>query len=277
MQFDVGYALLLTTLAGLATTIGGLICFFYQPKGGYLALMLGFSAGVMVYISFVELLGEAVSRVGFFSANLSFFIGIAFIALLDIMIPHEFGEEHFQDGTTISLGHFIHRQSGRKLMPEPAAKSTSLLKRTGMLVALGIAIHNFPEGLAVFSSVASGESTLGLVVAVAVAIHNIPEGISVSAPIMEATGSRKKAFFYAFIAGMAEPVGAIIGFVVLLPFLTPALMSSLLAFAGGVMVYISFDELLPVAHRYGKPHAVIAGVVLGMLVMALSLYLLNNY
>lgn len=275
MQVDVNYALSLTTLAGLATGIGGLVCCFYRPRGGYLALVLGFSAGVMVYISFIELLGEAVSRVGFFTANLSFFIGIAFIALLDTLIPHKFGEEHSHDEAAISLGRLSTGKNRTKSMPVPVAEPAPFLMRTGMLVAMGITIHNFPEGLAVFSSVASGEDTLGLVVATAVAIHNIPEGISVSAPIMEATGSRKKALFYAFIAGLAEPLGAIIGFAILLPFLTPTLMSGLLAFAGGIMVYISFDELLPIANRYGKPHAVIGGVVLGMLVMALSLYLLS--
>ena len=275
MQIDFTYALLLSTLAGLATGIGGFICLLYRPKGGYLALVLGFSAGVMVYISFVELLGTAVSLVGFFPANLGFFIGIAFIALLDVLIPHEYGEEHWHGSSSFPLGRFLPGRLGRKLMPAPTAKPTSPLKRMGMLTALGIAIHNFPEGLAVFSSVASGDDTLGLVVTVAVAIHNVPEGISIAAPIMEATNRRWRAILIAFAAGLAEPLGAIIGFMILLPFITPALMATLLAFSGGVMVYISLDELLPLAHQYGKPHIVIAGVVLGMLVMAVSLYLLN--
>ena len=274
MQYDVGYAFLLAFLAGLATSIGGLFCCIYRPKGGFLGFLLGLSAGVMVYISFVELLGQAITRVGFLIANLVFFIGIIFIALVDMLIPHNFGEEHHHDETGITFGRLTDFKNQKSInLSENNTKS--LLKRTGMLVALGLAIHNFPEGLAVFSSAVSGEKTLGLVVAVAVAIHNVPEGISVAAPLMEATGSKKKTVFYAFVTGMAEPIGAIIGFALLLPFLNPTLMFSLLAFAGGIMVYISFDELLPVAHQYGKPHMVISGVSLGLVIMALSLYLLS--
>jgi ZIP family zinc transporter len=145
----------------------------------------------------------------------------------------------------------------------------------GMLTAIGIAIHNFPEGLAVFSSGITGDRSFGILVAIAIALHNIPEGVSVSIPIWEATGSRKRAFLYSFAAGLAEPVGALIGYAVLFNFLTPTLIYSLLAFAAGIMVYISLDELLPIAHSYGKEHLVIIGVIAGMVVMALSIYLIR--
>jgi ZIP family zinc transporter len=143
------------------------------------------------------------------------------------------------------------------------------------LTAIGIAIHNLPEGLAVFSSGITGDRTFGILIAVAIALHNIPEGISVSVPIWEATGSRKKAFLYSFAAGLAEPIGAVIGYAILFSFLTPTLIYSLLAFAGGIMVYISLDELLPTAHLYGKSHLVIIGTVAGMVLMALSIYLIR--
>ena len=146
--------------------------------------------------------------------------------------------------------------------------------RAGVFTALGIAIHNFPEGLVTFSSAATGNVALGTAVAVAIAIHNIPEGIAVSVPIFYATGSRRQAFLWSFSSGLAEPVGALIGYAILLPFLTPSLLSTLLAFVAGIMVYISLDELLPMAHRYGKEHLVIIGVGGGMVIMAASLFLL---
>jgi ZIP family zinc transporter len=147
--------------------------------------------------------------------------------------------------------------------------------RVGMLTAIGITIHNFPEGLAVFSSGITGDRTFGIMVAIAIALHNIPEGISVSIPVWQATGSRNKAFLYSFAAGLAEPVGAVIGYAILFNFLTPTLIYSLLAFAAGIMVYISLDELLPTAHSYGKEHLVIIGVIGGMVLMALSIYLMR--
>ena len=147
--------------------------------------------------------------------------------------------------------------------------------RSGTLVALGIAIHNFPEGLVTFSCAATGDIAFGIMIAVAIAIHNIPEGIAISVPIFYATGSRRRAFTYSFLSGVAEPVGAIIGYAILLPFLTPTLLSSTIAFVAGIMVFISLDEILPLAHRYGQEHLVIIGIMTGMLVMAASLFLLR--
>ncbi len=274
MSGDIGFAFLLTVLAGLSTGIGSAIAYFLRRPGpAQMSLILGFSAGVMLYVSFAELLHQSFEKVGFGVGNIGFFAGIAFIALLDIFIPHEYKEEHVEElpgepaETDPFQRRFRHRHGQRD--------RRSYLMRAGVLTAIGIAIHNFPEGLAVFSSGITGDRTFGFLVAIAIALHNIPEGVSVSMPIWEATGSRKRAFLYSFAAGLAEPVGAVIGYAVLFNFLTPTLIYSLLAFAAGIMVYISLDELLPTAHLYGKEHLVIIGVIAGMVVMALSIYLIR--
>jgi ZIP family zinc transporter len=210
----------------------------------------------MIYVSFVELLPRAVITVGQFTSVVVFFVGILFIAFIDMMIPESRNPHHYKE------------------MPDVlTVKVDKTLLRTGLFTALAIAIHNFPEGLSTFGTTLS-DLRLGVIIALAIAIHNIPEGISVSVPIFYATGDRKKAFRYSFLAGLAEPVGAVIGFVILLPFLSPALLSSLLAFVAGIMVYISIDELLPMAHRYGHSHTVILGFILGMALMAASLFIL---
>jgi ZIP family zinc transporter len=145
--------------------------------------------------------------------------------------------------------------------------------RTGLFTALAIGVHNFPEGLATFAAALS-DVKLGAFIATAIAIHNIPEGIAVSVPIYYATGSRNKAFAYSFLSGVSEPAGALLGYLVLMPFLTPMVLAGTLSFVAGVMIYISLDELLPTAHRYGHGHLVIGGIVLGMIIMAASLLML---
>ncbi|HEX9896327.1 MAG TPA: zinc transporter ZupT [Dehalococcoidales bacterium] len=281
METSVGRALLLSLFAGMSTGIGSLISYFIpRPKPWHLSLLLGFSGGVMLYVSFAELLHHSIIQVGFLRANLGFFIGILFIALIDIIIPHEYQREKVKDshsrivnrlipvsapGTDLSLA-----KGGQRRRP-----ASSVLFRTGMLTAIGIAIHNFPEGLAVFSSGITGDETFGIMVAVAIALHNIPEGISVAVPILESTGSRNKAFLYSFVSGLAEPLGALVGYAILMPFLTTAFIYTLVAFAAGVMVFISIDELLPMAHMYGNEHVVIVGTVAGMLLMAVSIYALR--
>ena len=277
MTGNVSFALLLALLAGLSTGIGSVIAYFIRkPKDWQLSLILGFSAGVMVYISFAELLHGAIDKVGFVTANLGFFVGIAFIAIVDILVPHEYKQERVENSRSSSGGR---NKTGQGSDVQPTASLTveqrSNLRRAGMLIALGIAIHNFPEGLAVFSGAVTGDRTFGLLVAIAIDLHNIPEGISVSVPISEATGNRRRAFVYSFLSGLAEPVGAIIGYAILFPFLTPTLVYTLLAFSAGIMVYISLDEILPTAQLYGKQHFVILGVLAGMLVMAISIFLIR--
>ena len=152
------------------------------------------------------------------------------------------------------------------------AHKNEKLMRMGLMSALAIAIHNFPEGLATFTS-ALKDPSLGIVIAVAIAIHNIPEGFAVSVPIYYATGSRKKAFWYSLLSGLSEPVGALVGFLLFSRFFNDVTFGVLFAFVAGIMVFISLDELLPTAREYGESHTSIYGLVSGMMVIAISLLL----
>lgn len=189
--------------------------------------------------------------------NNCFFAGIAVIALIDKFVPS---------------GENPHEARDVKDMKEGKGKDSELL-RMGLFSALAIAIHNFPEGLATFAS-AIQDPTLGISIAVAVAIHNIPEGIAVSVPIYFATGSKKKAFLYSFLSGLSEPIGAILGYLLLMRFFNDAMFGIIFAAVAGIMVYISLDELLPTAEKYGEHHIAIYGLISGMAVMALSILLL---
>lgn len=264
---NVAVALALTLLAGMSTGIGSLLAFFTKADNKrFLSWALGLSAGVMVYVSFMEMLPQAIAKMheayqgknGELCGLIGFFAGIGLIALIDLLVPEE--QNPHEEHRTLDL-----RQPER-----PVAQTTPGLKRTGMMLALAIGIHNFPEGMATFiSSLESWD--LALPIVVAIAIHNIPEGIAVSVPIYHATGDRRKAFRYSLLSGLAEPVGALVGALFLLPFWTAALSGWVLAAVAGIMVYISFDELLPGAHQYGHHHLVIIGVIMGMAVMAASL------
>lgn len=258
-------ALGLTLLAGMSTAVGSLMAFVSKRANTrFLSGALGLSAGVMVYVSFMELLPDAMGKVrslypgclGELYVLLAFFGGIALIAFIDYMIPED------------ENPHEMHTASE---MSAPAG-SNHHLKRTGYMIALAIGIHNFPEGMATFVSALDGLD-VAIPIVVAIAIHNIPEGIAVSVPIFYATGNRKKAFRYSLLSGVAEPVGALFGLAFLLPFWTPTLGALVIAAVAGVMVYISFDELLPGSERYGHHHIAIIGVILGMAVMAGSLLL----
>lgn len=263
---NIAVALGLTLFAGLATGVGSAIAIFAnRTNTKLLSLGLGFSAGVMIYVSFVEifrkasesLTGELGQIGGLWATVGAFFSGILIIGLIDKLVPsfenpHEIrGVEEI--GETVSTN----------------IKDVKLL-RMGMFTALAIAIHNFPEGLATFTS-ALKNVHLGVAIAAAIAIHNIPEGISVSVPIFYATGSRKKAFLYSFASGLAEPIGAIIGYVILYKFFNDIVFGLLFASVAGIMVFISLDELLPTAEKYGEHHLCIYGLVAGMVVMAVSL------
>ena len=257
MTNDIYFPLFLTVLAGLSTGIGSIIAYFIKkPKLIYLSVSLGFAAGVMIYVSFVELFPKAIYQVGEVHGMFAFFLGISFIGIIDLIIPQERNP------------HFYNR-----LREDKFIKLDKTLMRTGTFTALAIAIHNFPEGLAIFGTGIAGNLKLASVIALAIAIHNIPEGISISIPIFYASGDRKKAFLYSFFSGIAEPIGAVIGYLVLMPFLSEDSLALMLAFVAGIMVYISLDDLVPMAHRYGQSHIVIFGVILGMLFMGLSMIL----
>lgn len=258
----------LTVFAGLSTGIGSALAFFARRTNTrFLSVSLGFSAGVMVYVSFVEiffkakesLIAELGVRGGTQLTVLSFFAGMALIALIDKLIPKvENPHEMHKIEEIKGNGGSGESPSGKKLL------------RMGTFTALAIGIHNFPEGLATFTAALS-DPALGISIAVAIAIHNIPEGIAVSVPVYYATGSRKKAFTYSFLSGVSEPVGALVGFVLLRPFFNELVFGILFASVAGIMVYISFDELLPAAQEYGEHHLSIYGLIAGMVVMAVSL------
>ncbi|MFY9115728.1 MAG: zinc transporter ZupT [Bacteroidales bacterium] len=261
MDFDISQILLafsLTLFAGLSTGIGSLAALLTKKTNtSFLSASLGFSAGVMIYISFMELMPEAGKALSDWQLVLSFFGGIAFIAVIDFLIPKD------------ENPHEVH------LCEDMCAEmqERKRLKRMGIMIALSITIHNFPEGIAAFMS---GLKSLdvGIPIALAIAIHNIPEGIAVSVPIYHATGSRRKAFWFSFLSGLAEPLGALVAVLVLFPFWTPQLEGMVMAAVSGIMVFISIDELLPGAERFGKHHLSIIGFIAGMAVMALSLLLL---
>jgi len=285
-------AFLLTTFAGLSTGIGSAIPFFFRRfRKSFLAFILGLSAGVMILVSFMELMPNALDYVEDFASYwiyLSFFGGMAVVVLIDFLIPHEKNPHHMErkDETISTIREECRDESEDKEEivelrveqndTEEDAKIKSL-KRTGVITAIAIAIHNFPEGMATFAT-ALADPKLGLSIAVAIAIHNIPEGISVSIPIYYATKSKWKAFGLSFASGVAEPVGALIAYAILGPFLGthPEILSISLAAVAGIMVYISIDELIPVAREYGKGHVVMAGVAIGMIIMAGSLLLFEN-
>lgn len=260
------FALGLTLFAGLSTGIGSALAFYTKKTNEtFLSAALGFSAGVMIYVSMVEIFVKARASLENYFTNdsfaylvttLSFFGGIGVIALIDKLVPE--GENP----------HEIHDVAE---MSEEEKKKKALL-RMGLFSALAIAIHNFPEGLATFMS-AIQDPTLGISIAIAIAIHNIPEGISVSVPVYYATGDKKKAFLYSFLSGLSEPIGALIGYFLLYNFLNEALFGIVFASVAGIMVYISLDELLPTAEKYGKHHIAIGGLIAGMAVMAISLVL----
>lgn len=255
-------ALGLTLVAGMATGIGALLAFFCRHVNDkFLAWALGLSAGVMVYVSFMEMLPEALAgiacdlpgKTGTMVVVASFFGGIALIAMIDWLIPED---ENPHEAVTV--------EQAATRMPDKS------MQRTGIMVALAIAIHNFPEGIATFVAGMDGLD-VALPIVFAIAIHNIPEGIAVSVPIYHATGNRRKALTMSILSGLAEPVGAVFAMLFLLPLWTPVVGSLLLAVVAGIMVYISFDELLPGAERFGHHHLAISGVICGMFIMAVSL------
>jgi ZIP family zinc transporter len=253
MTGNIGMALILTAAAGLATTLGSLLGLVVaKPGPKFMGFTLGFSAGVMILISFVELLPSSIDSIGYLHAFAGLFIGMAGIFLLDLLVPHEYiGQDDY-----------------------PGGGPSDRLKRTGLLLAFGIGIHNFPEGMATFAGSLKNVS-LGAAIAVAIAIHNIPEGLAVSAPVLAATGSRRKAFMWSFLSGISEPVGAAAAALVLFPFLTPALLGWILAGVAGLMIVIALDELVPAAKAFGATHVPIIGVMAGMGIMALSLWLIK--
>lgn len=263
MDSNILFALGLTLFAGLSTGIGSAMAFFARKTNTkFLSTSLGFSAGVMVYVSFVEIFPQAHdlliksgTKLPELITVIAFFVGIALIYAIDMLIPNAENPHEMRS---------VEDMGGQK---------EKQLKRMGVMMALAIGIHNFPEGMATFTS-ALVSPDIAIPIAIAIAIHNIPEGIAVSVPIYYATGSRKKAFWLSLTSGMAEPIGGLIGYFVLMPFVSDFTLGLLMAAVAGIMVFISVDELLPGAEKYGEHHFSIAGFVAGMAVMAISLLML---
>ncbi|NLY42198.1 MAG: zinc transporter ZupT [Desulfovibrionales bacterium] len=296
------FALGITALAGLATGIGSIIAFAAKRTNyRFLSVATGFSAGVMLYVSFVEILfkGQVAlvhcygDPLGYWVNAGAFFGGMLLIGLIDNLIPEEANPHEVPDEAQTDMLHgsgatdsVWNQCMGAAALGEPPSvdftnKQNAKLMRMGLFTALAIGIHNFPEGLATFLA-ALEDPSLGIAIAVAIALHNIPEGISVSVPIYYATGQRRKAFIYSFLSGLAEPVGAGIAYLGLLVFaggpdgvLPPQLMGILFGGVAGIMVYISLDELLPTSRAYGQGHDSLFGLIGGMAMMALSLLLMR--
>jgi len=269
-------AFALTIFAGLSTGIGGAIAFFAKKTNTrFLSVALGFSAGVMIYLSFMEILPKALESLtgemgevsGSWVAIGSFFGGMLITGLIDKLIPdmenpHEVHSvEEVREVTGCAVPEEV----------DPVLRA-SRLQRMGLMTVLAVTAHNFPEGFATLISTLKDPS-LGITIAMAIAIHNIPEGIAVSIPFYYATGSRSKAFMYSVISGLAEPAGAIVGYLLLSTILTDTVFGIVFAGIGGIMVFIALDQLLPTAREYGEHHYSIVGLVTGMALMAVSLQL----
>ena len=282
----------LTLIAGLSTGIGSLIAFFAKKTNQtFLTVSLGFSAGVMLFVSFVDIFPaaqasfeETLGENALLATMLAFFCGMFLIAVIDFLIPekdnpHEavLVEDMVKNPIWSKFKHARQGPGGGQGYGhghKRDEKTPQKLHRIGALMAVSIAIHNFPEGLATFTVALQG-AEFALPIVIAIALHNIPEGIAVSVPIYQATGKKRKAFWWSLLSGLSEPLGAVIGYFILLPFWSPTIEGALMALTAGIMVYISLDELLPTAERYGKHHYAIIGVVAGMIFMAVSILLLH--
>jgi len=267
------HAILLTFLAGLSTIFGAVIVLFMKNVSlRAMALGMSFSAGVMIYISFVELMpssfetmsqlhGETLGR---FIALGSFIFGVLFAALIDFFIPSHLSTNEDEKSENKKYHHHI----------ESAAGGDARFRKSGMVIAIAMTLHNFPEGLAVFVS-STENITFGISIAVAIALHNIPEGVAVALPVYASTKSKTKAFLWTGISGLAEPVGAIAGYFLLSKFIGESLIGFINPFVAGVMIYIALDELLPMAKEYGEEHYGIIGVFSGIILIAISMILIN--
>ena len=269
MESAVLFAFLVTLGAGLATAVGAAVGLFARHTNRqFLALALGFSAGVMIYVSFVEILPKAGDYIaqgvsdmtGAVTTAGAFLAGLAGMAIMYRVIP--------------DLEHPELTNPSTKLPGEeqPVLVADRMLFTAGLGVALAVTLHNFPEGMATFF-LTLDDPQVGLSVALAIAIHNIPEGIAVVVPIYYATRNRSLAFGFGALSGLAEPLGAIIGYALLQPFITDYVLGVVFAAVAGIMVYISIDSLLPAARQYGNAQLALYGMIAGMAVMAGSLVL----
>lgn len=255
-------AFILTVIAGLATIVGGSVSFFVKRTNlRMLAVGLGFSAGVMIYMALTEILKDSRSYTQLFFGDkaalitfLGFFTGIILAALIDYFLPAHFGDELIDKD------------------PEHISEEDEKIKKAGLLTAIAISLHRFPEGLTMFL-VASTNLKLGIPLVVAMAIHNLPEGMAIGLPMYHATGKKRYAMLFSSIAGISGPIGAIIGFFIIKIFMPQMAIGILFAVVAGIMVYISLDTLMPTAREYGENHDVMAGIFAGMFFIGVGLLL----
>ncbi|KAF1015707.1 MAG: Zinc transporter ZupT [Stenotrophomonas maltophilia] len=261
-QENVWIALAVTLAAGLATAIGSLLVLFSRrPNPRLLAFGLAFAGGAMVYVSLSEILNKSIesfglaygAKSGFTYGTLAFLLVVVVIVLIDHFIPNPHDSLDKQD-------------------PEFRDNSRAYLKRVGLLTSIAITAHNFPEGLATFFATLESPS-VGMPLAFAIAIHNIPEGIAIAVPVYFATQNKFYAFSASLLSGLAEPVGAVLGYVLLKGALSHAMFGWVFGLIAGVMVFLALDELLPAAKRYAKGHETVYGLVAGMGTLAISLVL----
>lgn len=262
MNSQIVLPLILTLLAGMSTLLGGFMTFFVKRDNlKALSIGLGFSAGVMIYISLTELMKSSSlmlsvsfsEKVASLITFVFFFIGILVAIMIDYFIPDHIEEDLFSEQSHCNHKHKI--------------------RRAGLITAIAVAVHNFPEGLATFF-VSSHDLSLGVPVAIAIAIHNIPEGIAVALPIYHSTGKKRYAIWYSFLSGISEPIAGLVGILLLKIFMPEWMVGAMFAAVAGIMVYISFDTLLPMAREYGENHHVITGIIGGMFIIGLSLLLI---
>ncbi len=253
-------ALGVTLAAGLATGLGSLLVIFAKgPNPRLLAFGLAFAGGAMVYVSLTEIFTKSVvsfthafdARLGFTYATFAFLAGLLLIMVIDMLVPNPHDTLTADD-------------------PSLREHNREYIRRVGLMTAIAITAHNFPEGLATFFATLENPA-VGLPLAFAIAIHNIPEGIAIAVPVYYATHNKTYAFIASLLSGLAEPVGAIIGFMLLARYLNEAVFGAVFGIIAGVMVFLAIDELLPAAKRYAKGHETVYGLVSGMGVLALSL------
>jgi len=262
MEHSIWLAFGLTMFAGLSTGIGSITALLAKRTNKkFLSVSLGFSAGVMLYVSFMDIIPIANEELGALLGEkrgnltmlIAFFCGMGVITLIDFLVPK--------------------KNNPHDMKCVEDMNSTACLYRIGIIAAFSVAVHNFPEGVATFTTAMNSGLSVSIPITGAIAIHNIPEGIVVSVLIYQATGNRRKAFWWSFLSGLAEPLGALVAWLFLTPFWSPLFDGIVLAAVAGIMVYISHDELLPTAGKYGEHHVSISGLIVGMMLMACCLYI----
>jgi len=271
---DMFFALSLTLIAGVATGAGSLIVLFSKlTNTKFLSGCLSLAAGVMLYVAFAEILSEAFEAlkyeygdaVGYLVTTSAFFAGVLLMAAIDRFIPHGDGVLELEESAP-----------QEKKQESLVVENEKELKRTGVMSAIAIGVHNFPEGIVTFIA-AVHDPAMGIAIAIAIIIHNIPEALAMASPIYYATGSKTKAFIISLGAGLVQPLGALVAWFLLQNIFDGigAIFGIAFAVVAGIMVFVAIHQLLPAAQKFGKHHLVMKWLFAGMIVMAVSLVALE--